>query len=50
VVGGEVAWFEVLIRRHQQRVYRAVRAILKQEAEIEDVMQQATRWSRARRT
>lgn len=41
VVGGDVALFEVLVRRHQQRVYRAVRAILKQEAEVEDVMQQA---------
>jgi RNA polymerase sigma-70 factor (ECF subfamily) len=41
VVDGEVALFEVLMRRHNQRVYRAVRAILRDEAEVEDVMQQA---------
>lgn len=41
VIAGEVEWFEVIVRRHQQRVYRAVRAILKQESEVEDVMQQA---------
>lgn len=38
---GETALFEVLMRRHNQRVYRAVRAILRDEAEVEDVMQQA---------
>jgi len=41
VVGGDIALFEVLVRRHQQRMYRAARAILKQETEVEDVMQQA---------
>ena len=29
------------MRRHNQRVYRAVRAILRDEAEAEDAMQQA---------
>ena len=38
---GERALFELLIRRHNQRVYRAVRSILKDESEVEDVMQQA---------
>jgi RNA polymerase sigma factor (sigma-70 family) len=38
---GESALFEVLMRRHNQRVYRAARAILNDEAEVEDVMQQA---------
>lgn len=38
---GETALFEVLMRRHNQRVYRAVRSFLKDEAEVEDVMQQA---------
>jgi RNA polymerase sigma-70 factor (ECF subfamily) len=33
--------FEVLMRRHNQRVYRAARAIVKDENEVEDVMQQA---------
>ncbi len=41
VVGGEVPLFEILMRRHNQRIYRAVRAIIRDEAEVEDVMQQA---------
>ncbi len=41
VVGGEKALFEVLMRRHDQRVYRAVRGILRDEDEVEDAMQQA---------
>src|SRR5438105_9674866 len=41
VRGGETALFEILMRRHNQRVYRAARAIVKDEAEAEDVMQQA---------
>ncbi len=41
VLGGQVALFEVLMRRHNQRLYRAARAILGDEAEVEDVMQQA---------
>jgi RNA polymerase sigma-70 factor, ECF subfamily len=38
---GETALFEVLMRRHNQRIYRCVRSILRNEAEVEDVMQQA---------
>ncbi len=41
VLDGQVAMFEVLMRRHNERLYRAVRAILKNAAEAEDVMQQA---------
>jgi RNA polymerase sigma-70 factor (ECF subfamily) len=41
VVAGETALFEVLMRRHNPRVYRAIRAILRDEAEAEDAMQQA---------
>jgi RNA polymerase sigma-70 factor (ECF subfamily) len=41
VRAGESALFEILMRRHNQRVYRAVRAVVKREAEVEDVMQQA---------
>src|SRR5918911_2701118 len=41
VRNGETSLFEVLMRRHNQRVYRAARAIVKDEAEAEDVMQQA---------
>ena len=41
VRAGETALFEVLMRRHDQRVYRTVRAILRDEDEVEDAMQQA---------
>jgi RNA polymerase sigma-70 factor (ECF subfamily) len=41
VLGGEVPVFELLMRRHNERVYRAVRSILKDEAEAEDAMQAA---------
>jgi len=40
VVAGEVALFEVLMRRNNQRLYRAVRAVLPTEEEVEEVMQQ----------
>src|SRR6516165_9271528 len=41
VVAGEVALFEVLMRRHNQRIYRIVRSILDDDGEAEDVMQDA---------
>src|SRR5688500_4967137 len=41
VIAGQTALFEVLMRRHNERVYRAARAIVRDEAEAEDVMQQA---------
>jgi RNA polymerase sigma-70 factor (ECF subfamily) len=41
VARGETALFEVLLRRHDQKVYRTVRAILRDEDEAEDAMQQA---------
>jgi RNA polymerase sigma-70 factor (ECF subfamily) len=41
VVGGETNAFELLMRRHNQRVFRAVRAVLKDDADAEDAMQQA---------
>jgi RNA polymerase sigma-70 factor (ECF subfamily) len=41
VRGGQVRLFEHLMRRHNQRVYRAARAIVRDEAEAEDVMQDA---------
>jgi RNA polymerase sigma-70 factor, ECF subfamily len=41
VRAGEHALFEVLMRRHNQRVYRTARAVVKDETEVEDVMQQA---------
>src|SRR5688572_23754806 len=41
VLSGDQSLFELLMRRHNQRLYRAVRSILKNAAEAEDVMQQA---------
>ena len=41
VLDGQVALFEILMRRHNERLYRAARAIVRDEAEAEDVMQQA---------
>ena len=41
VLHGQTALFEVLMRRHNGRVYRAARAILRDDREAEDVMQQA---------
>jgi RNA polymerase sigma-70 factor (ECF subfamily) len=38
---GETALFEILMRRHNERLFRAARAILKDEVEAEDVMQDA---------
>jgi RNA polymerase sigma-70 factor (ECF subfamily) len=38
---GETACFEVLMRRHNERIYRTVRAVLGDDADVEDVMQQA---------
>ncbi|HEY8848827.1 MAG TPA: hypothetical protein VIO12_06020, partial [Thermoanaerobaculia bacterium] len=40
VLAGETLLFELLMRRHNQRVYRTVRAILGADDESEDVMQQ----------
>jgi RNA polymerase sigma-70 factor (ECF subfamily) len=41
VLAGETAAFEVLMRRYNQRLYRVARAILRDDAEAEDVMQDA---------
>src|SRR6266568_8194637 len=41
VVAGEVALFEILMRRHNQRLFRVVRAIVRNDPEAEDVVQQA---------
>ena len=41
VKAGEGALFELLMRRYNQRLYRVARSIVKDEAEAEDVMQQA---------
>lgn len=41
ILDGHVALFELLMRRHNERLYRAACAILRDDAEAEDVMQQA---------
>ena len=41
ILSGEAPLFEVLMRRHNQRLYRAARAILRDDREAEDVMQEA---------
>ena len=38
---GDTALYEILVRRHNQRLYRAIRAILRDDKDVEDVMQQA---------
>jgi RNA polymerase sigma-70 factor (ECF subfamily) len=40
IVEGDTTLFEILMRRHNQRVYRTVRAILGDDSDAEDVMQQ----------
>ena len=41
VAMGRTALFEVLMRRHNERVYRVVRAIVGNDGTAEEVMQQA---------
>jgi RNA polymerase sigma-70 factor, ECF subfamily len=41
VKAGDTALYEILMRRYNQRLYRVARAILRDDAESEDVMQDA---------
>jgi RNA polymerase sigma-70 factor (ECF subfamily) len=41
VIGGDTALYEIIMRRYNQRLYRVARAILRNDAEAEDVMQDA---------
>jgi RNA polymerase sigma-70 factor, ECF subfamily len=41
ILAGESALFERIMRRHNQRLFRAARAIVKDDGEAEDVMQDA---------
>jgi len=41
VLSGEAALYEIIMRRYNQRLYRAVRSILRGEDEVEDVIQDA---------
>lgn len=40
VLAGDTGLFELLIRRHDQRVYRLARAIVRNEADAEDIAQE----------
>lgn len=41
VLDGDTAVFEIIMRRYNQRLYRVARAILRDDSEAEDVMQDA---------
>jgi RNA polymerase sigma-70 factor, ECF subfamily len=41
VLAGDAQLFELILRRHNERIYRAVRSILRDEGEAEDAMQAA---------
>jgi RNA polymerase sigma-70 factor, ECF subfamily len=41
VLAGDVDWFEIVMRRHNQRLFRAARAILRDDAEAEEVLQES---------
>ena len=41
ILTGHTALFEILMRRHNERMYRVARSIVRDESEAEDVMQQA---------
>src|SRR5512138_3434833 len=41
VLAGETELFEIIMRRYNQRLYRAARAILRNDSEAEQVMQEA---------
>ena len=41
ILQGETALFELIMRRYNQRLYRVARAILRDDSEAEDVMQDA---------
>ncbi|HKT81574.1 MAG TPA: RNA polymerase sigma factor [Vicinamibacterales bacterium] len=41
ILDGNTALFELLMRRYNERIYRAARAIVRDDHEAEDVMQQA---------
>ena len=41
VLAGDTSMFEILMRRYNQRLFRVARGILADEAEAEDVMQEA---------
>src|SRR4051812_6619056 len=45
VRGGEAGLYELLMRRYNQRLFRVIRAVITDDSEAEDVLQEA--WVRA---
>jgi RNA polymerase sigma-70 factor (ECF subfamily) len=45
VLAGETGLYELLMRRYNQRLFRVIRSVVKNDAEAEDVLQEA--WVRA---
>src|SRR5262249_43354961 len=41
VLAGDIALYEIIMRRYNQRLYRVARSILRDDAEAEDVIQDA---------
>ena len=41
ILAGDIALYEIIMRRYNQRLYRVARSILRDDAEAEDVMQEA---------
>lgn len=39
ILGGEKELYEILVRRNNQKLYRVIRSYMKDEAEVEDIMQ-----------
>ena len=39
ILGGEKEFYEILVRRNNQKLYRVIRSYVKDEAEVEDLMQ-----------
>src|SRR5215510_10158571 len=41
VLDGDVALFEIIMRRYNQRLFRVVRSVVKDDSEAEDIIQEA---------
>src|SRR5215510_9657337 len=41
VLDGDVAFFEIIMRRYNQRLFRVVRSIVKDDSQAEDIVQEA---------
>src|SRR5215813_402606 len=41
VLDGDIALFEIIMRRYNQRLFRVVRSVIKEDSEAEDVIQEA---------